>query len=195
MRKAKIERATKETQIALKLSLDETGPIEISTGVGFFDHMLTLMATHGLIGLQVKAKGDLEVDQHHTVEDVGISLGAALKEALGEKRGIARYGWAAVPMDEALSLVAIDLSGRGHLELDLGLRVKKIGGFDVELVEEFLRAFANSAGMALHLRTLSGKNSHHIVEAGFKAVGRALAEATKMDPRRGGEIPSSKGVL
>ena len=195
MRKATIERKTKETNIKLELQLDNAGPIKVNTGIGFFDHMLTLLGTHALIGLRVKARGDLQVDRHHTVEDVGLALGKALKEALGDKRGLARYGWAAVPMDEALALAALDFSGRPYLALELNLRAKRIGEFEVELIEEFLRALVNSAGLNLHLRVLAGSNSHHIAEAAFKALGRALAEAVKIDPRRAGAIPSSKGVL
>ena len=157
--------------------------------------MLTLLATHGMMALSLQARGDLKVDRHHTVEDVGLSLGRALKAALGEKKGVVRYGWAIVPMDEALAMAAVDLSGRGHLALELELSAKKIGDFEVELVEEFLRGLVNSAGLTLHLLTLMGRNSHHIVEAAFKALGRALAEAVRIDPRRKAKIPSSKGVL
>jgi imidazoleglycerol-phosphate dehydratase len=195
MRKAIVDRKTKETQVKVEVGLDQAGSVKVSTGIGFFDHMLTLTGTHALLALKIAAKGDLHVDRHHTVEDVGLALGAALKEALGDKRGITRYGWAAVPMDEALALAAIDLSGRGMLCLDMELRAKKIGDFEVELIEEFLRALANSLGMALHLRILAGRNSHHIAEAAFKALGRALGEAVKPEPRRAREIPSSKGVL
>lgn len=195
MRKASIERKTKETSVKVRLSLDTAGAVKVSTGIGFLDHMLTLMATHGLMGLTVSAKGDLQVDDHHTVEDVGLTLGKALKEALGNKRGITRYGWAIVPMDEALAMAALDFSGRGGLVLDLSLKAKRIGGFEVELIEEFLQALASSAGITLHMLTITGRNSHHIVEAAFKALGRALAEAVRIDPRRGSRIPSSKGVL
>jgi imidazoleglycerol-phosphate dehydratase len=200
MRKANIERKTKETDIRVDLVLDAAGPVDISTGIGFFDHMLTLLATHGMLALHISARGDLEVDRHHTVEDTGLALGTALKEALGDKRGINRFGSAVIPMDEALSMCALDLSGRGSLHLELGLsakllRVKQIGDFEVELVEEFLRAFANAVGMTLHIRTLAGRNSHHIVEAAFKALGRALETAVRLDPRRGAQIPSSKGSL
>jgi imidazoleglycerol-phosphate dehydratase len=195
LRKAQVERKTKETQIKVQLELDRAGGVKVNTGIGFLDHMLTLLATHGLLALTLTAKGDLEVDDHHTVEDAGLSLGKALKEALGDKKGIARYGWAAVPMDEALALAALDFSGRGVLALDLGLKTKRIGNFEVELIEEFLQALCRSAGLNLHLRVLAGKNSHHIIEAAFKALGRALAEAIKIDPRRGGAIPSSKGRL
>ena len=200
MRKANIERKTKETDIRVDLVLDASGPVDIATGIGFFDHMLTLLATHGMLALHLSARGDLEVDRHHTVEDTGLALGTALKEALGDKRGINRFGSALIPMDEALSMCALDLSGRGSLHLELGLsakllRIKQIGDFEVELVEEFLRAFANAAGMTLHIRTLAGRNSHHIVEAAFKALGRAVETAVRLDPRRGAQIPSSKGSL
>ena len=200
MRKSNIERKTKETDIRVDLVLDSSGPVDIATGIGFLDHMLTLLATHGMMALRLSARGDLEVDRHHTVEDTGLALGTALKEALGDKRGINRFGSALIPMDEALSMCALDLSGRGSLHLELGLgakllRIKKIGDFEVELVEEFLRAFTNAAGMTLHIRTLAGRNSHHIVEAAFKALGRALETAVRLDPRRGAQIPSSKGVL
>lgn len=195
MRKATFERKTKETRVKVNLSLDSAGPVKVSTGIGFLDHMLTLLATHGMMALSLQARGDLKVDRHHTVEDVGLSLGRALKAALGEKKGVVRYGWAIVPMDEALAMAAVDLSGRGHLALELELSAKKIGDFEVELVEEFLRGLVNSAGLTLHLLTLMGRNSHHIVEAAFKALGRALAEAVRIDPRRKAKIPSSKGVL
>jgi len=195
LRKATFERKTKETRVKVNLSLDSAGPVKVSTGIGFLDHMLTLLATHGMMALSLQARGDLKVDRHHTVEDVGLSLGRALKAALGEKKGVVRYGWAIVPMDEALAMAAVDLSGRGHLALELELSAKKIGDFEVELVEEFLRGLVNSAGLTLHLLTLMGRNSHHIVEAAFKALGRALAEAVRIDPRRKAKIPSSKGVL
>jgi len=194
-RRAHIERKTKETRVRVEVNLDRSGPVKISTGIGFLDHMLTLLATHGTFALRLSARGDVEVDRHHTVEDVGLALGSALKKSLGDKRGIARFGWAAVPMDEALALAAVDFSGRGFLHLELGLRAKKIGDFEVELMEEFLRAFASAAGLTLHLRTLAGRNSHHLAEAAFKALGRALEQAVRLDPRRGGQIPSSKGVL
>lgn len=179
----------------MKLSLDGSGTAKVSTGIGFLDHMLTLLATHGLMDLTLEAKGDLKVDKHHTVEDVGLSLGKALKEALGDKRGIARYGSAIVPMDEALAMAALDFSGRSYLVLDLTLRAKKIGDFEVELLEEFLRGLVSSADLTLHLLTVTGRNSHHIVEAAFKALGRALSDAMRVDPRRKKKIPSSKGVL
>ena len=195
MRSAKIDRKTKETQIKVELELDKFGAVKVSTGIGFFDHMLTLLGTHGMMSFKIQAKGDLEVDRHHTVEDVGIALGTALKEALGDKRGIARYGSATVPMDEALALCALDFSGRAYLGLELGIKAKKIGDFEVELIEEFLRGLTLSAALTLHIRTLAGRNSHHIAEVAFKALGQALAQAVRIDPRRGDQIPSSKGVL
>ncbi len=195
MRTVSIERKTKETQVRVDLNLEQSGPVSVDTGIGFLDHMLTLLATHGIMALRVDAHGDLQVDRHHTVEDVGLTLGKALKDALGEKKGIARFGWAAVPMDESLALAAIDLSSRPFLSLELNLKAKKIGDFEVELLEEFLRAFVNSASLTLHLRTITGRNSHHIAEAAFKALGRALEQAVRTDPRRAAQIPSSKGVL
>lgn len=193
-RTATIQRATAETRIELKLDLDSSEPGRIATGVGFLDHMLTLLSRHGGFHLAVACDGDLEVDQHHTVEDAGICLGLAFKEALGEKRGIVRYGWAAVPMDEALILVSLDLSGRAYLACDLDLQRRRIGDFDAELVPEFFRAFADNARLNLHVRQLAGENGHHIAEGAFKGLGRALAAAIRIsDP--GGEVPSTKGVL
>jgi imidazoleglycerol-phosphate dehydratase len=194
MRTAAIERKTKETEIKLKLDLDGAGDFQIQTGVGFFDHMLTHIAKHGLLDLSVTAKGDLEVDAHHTVEDVGIVFGQAIKEALGNKAGIARYGAAVIPMDEALALVALDLSGRPYLRFGAELGKGQLGGFDVELVAEFFQAVAVNAGMNLHIRLLDGGNLHHCSEAIFKAFGRALAAAVKFDERIKG-VPSTKGVL
>ena len=191
---AQIERNTSETQISLAVDIDGDGASEIVTGVGFFDHMLVQIARHGLLHLTISARGDLHIDDHHTVEDVGIALGAALKQALGDKKGIVRYGHAFVPMDEALVLCALDFSGRGHLEYALELSAQKIGTFDTELVREFFRAVATNAGLTLHIRQLSGINAHHIVEAAFKAFGRALDMATNKDGRVQG-VPSSKGTL
>ncbi len=193
-RTAQLERKTSETDIRLSLNLDGTGQAEIDTGVGFFDHMLTLMAAHGLLDLTVQARGDTHIDDHHTVEDVGIILGRAMGQALGDKAGIRRYGHALVPMDEALALVALDCSGRGLLAYDAEFRRDKIGTFDTELVEEFLRAVAHNAGLTLHVRLLAGHNAHHSAEAIFKALGQALRHAVKPDPRREG-IPSTKGSL
>jgi imidazoleglycerol-phosphate dehydratase len=193
-RSATVERKTKETRIALSLALDGAGTARISTTIRFFDHMLELLATHGLFDLTVEARGDTDVDDHHLVEDVGIVLGKALDEALGDKRGIVRYGAATVPMDEALATAAVDLSGRGFLRYEAPLRARKVKRFDVELVEEFLRAFALNARMTLHVVLEAGRNTHHCVEAIYKAVGRALDAATRTDPRRAG-VPSSKGAL
>ncbi|MCE5284376.1 MAG: imidazoleglycerol-phosphate dehydratase HisB [Pelosinus sp.] len=189
-----ITRKTGETDIKVELNLDGQGQSEIATGIGFFDHMLILWAKHGLFDLKVAAKGDLEVDGHHTVEDAGIVLGAAIKEALGDKKGIKRYGTAFVPMDEALAFVSLDISGRPYLVFDASLPGGSIGGFDTELVEEFLRALAVQAGLTLHVRVLYGKNAHHMVEAIFKALGRALSEACIKDERIVG-VMSTKGVL
>lgn len=188
------ERKTGETNIAIELNLDGQGQSQIATGIGFFDHMLILWARHGLFDLKVKADGDLEVDGHHTVEDTGIVLGAAIKEALGDKSGIKRYGTAFVPMDEALAMVSLDISGRPYLVFEAELPGGSIGGFDTELVEEFLRALAVQAGLTLHVRVLYGKNAHHMVEAIFKALGRALSEACLKDERIVG-VMSTKGVL
>lgn len=193
-RVSEIRRATAETDITLHLNLDGDGGSELATGVGFFDHMLTHIARHGLLSLTVRAIGDLHVDDHHTVEDVGIVLGQALREAVGDKRGMTRYGAATVPMDEALVLCALDFSGRGGLYFDMNLPDPRIGTFASELVEEFFRAVAVNAGMTLHIRQVAGRNTHHLAEAAFKAFGRALDGATRLDPRIGG-VPSTKGVL
>ena len=195
MRTATIRRETAETKISLTLDLDGSGKGEIGTGVGFLDHMLTLLARHGRFDLTVHCDGDTNVDDHHSVEDVGICLGKALREALGEKRGVRRYGDCALPMDEALILAAVDLSGRGYCACDLSFETEKIGSFDTELVAEFFTALALNAGLTLHLSQLSGKNSHHIAEAAFKAAARALRAAVAADPDAAGEVPSTKGVL
>lgn len=194
MRTAKINRKTKETDIELMVALDGSGQGEISTGVGFFDHMLVLLAKHGLFDLMVKAAGDLQVDAHHTVEDTGIVLGQAIAKALGDKSGVRRYGTAFVPMDEALAMVVVDISGRPFLQFDVDMPLTMIGSYAGELTEEFLRALAVSGGLTIHVRLLSGKNSHHITEAIFKALARALAEASRVDERIVG-VMSSKGVL
>lgn len=194
VRYAAVRRATLETRISLDLALDGDGGSEIRTGVGFFDHMLTHIARHGLLSLTIKAEGDLQVDDHHTVEDVGIALGQALRTAVGDKAGMVRYGSATIPMDESLVLCALDFSGRGRLYIDLPLTDSRIGTFASELVEEFFHAVAANAGMTLHLRLLTGHNAHHIAEGAFKAFGRALDAATRLDPRVTG-IPSTKGVL
>ncbi len=195
MRTATIERNTAETKIALTLDLDGKGASEIDTGCGFLDHMLTLFASHGRFDLTVKCKGDTQVDDHHTVEDIGIALGAAFIEALGDKRGICRYGTATIPMDEALLLCAVDLSGRCGLYSTLELPAAKIGTFDTELVEEFLWAFVRNAACTLHVQQLAGRNTHHVIEGAFKALARALRIAVSVDTAFAGEIPSTKGVL
>ena len=195
MRSAQIERKTAETDVRLTLSLDGTGRAQINTGVGFLDHMLTLFAAHGRFDLSVSCAGDTQVDDHHSVEDVGIALGDAVAQALGEKRGIRRYGSMLLPMDEALVLCAVDLSGRCCLRMQAAFPSQKIGTFDTELVEEFFTAFSRHAGATLHLRQLDGTNSHHIAEAMFKAFARALSEAVSLDARLAGEIPSTKGAL
>lgn len=195
MRIAEISRRTAETDITLDLNLDGTGKSAVSTGVGFLDHMLTLFASHGRFDLEVSCKGDTWVDDHHTVEDVGICLGTAFAKALGDKRGINRYGSMILPMDEALILTAVDLSGRSCLGFDLKIPTEKIGSFDTELVEEFFLAFVRCCPMSLHLRQLAGSNSHHIVEGAFKSAARSLRQAVAMDPAAAGEIPSTKGVL
>jgi imidazoleglycerol-phosphate dehydratase len=193
-REATLTRTTTETQITLSVHLDGDGSSVVATGVGFFDHLLTHVARHGLLRLSVQATGDLHIDDHHTVEDVGICLGQALKEALGDKAGIARYGDATVPMDEALVLVALDFSGRGGAHVSLSFDRPRIGEFATELCEEFFHALAREAGLNIHVRQLAGRNAHHIAEATFKALGRALRVAVAPDPRVVG-IPSTKGVL
>ena len=195
MRNAAIERKTAETDIALRLELDGTGRSDIQTGVGFLDHMLTLFAKHGRFDLSVTCAGDTWVDDHHSTEDIGIALGEAFREALGEKRGINRYGGMLLPMDEALVLCAIDLSGRSTLRFDMTLPAQKVGTFDTELVEEFFLAFTRSAGATLHLKQLDGSNTHHIIEAAFKGFGRAMRQAVAVDPALSDKIPSTKGVL
>ena len=193
-RTAVVERKTFETDIRITLDLDGDGSSRIATGVGFFDHMLTHIARHGLLELSVEARGDLHIDDHHTVEDVGIALGKALAQALGDRAGIARVGNVAVPMDEALVFCAIDISGRGFLACDLATTAPKLGDFTTELVPEFFRAVAVNAGWTVHLAQWAGTNTHHVVEAAFKAFGRAAAQAVARDPRVTG-IPSTKGVL
>lgn len=195
MRTAEIIRNTAETQIKLSLTLEGTGAASIETGCGFLDHMLTLFAKHGRFDLMLTCKGDTYVDDHHTVEDVGIALGQAFKETLGEKRGICRYGDMVLPMDEALILAAVDLSGRGYLGYALQIPTEKVGSFDTELVEEFWLGFIRNAQCTLHIRQLAGANSHHIIEGAFKAAGRALRQAVAVEPEFADEIPSTKGVL
>ena len=189
-----VKRQTRETNVEVSINIDGDGESRITTGIGFLDHMLTLFAKHGLFTLEVKASGDLEVDCHHTAEDVGIVLGQVLAQATGDKAGIRRYGQFYVPMDEALVLVVVDFSGRPYLAFEAELGQGRLGDFDVEMVEEFLRALAVNAGLTLHVRMLAGKNRHHIVEAIFKALGRAIAESLEKDPRVLG-VPSSKGSL
>ena len=195
MRQAEIIRKTGETDIRVKLDLDGNGSCRIDTGVGFLDHMLELFARHGRFDLEVLCKGDTRVDDHHSTEDIGIALGQAFDRALGEKKGILRYGQMILPMDESLILSAVDLSGRGLLVYDLRIPTEKVGTFDTELTEEFFRAMAHNARCTLHLRQLAGSNSHHIIEGAFKSVARSLRAAVKIDPECAGEIPSTKGVL
>ncbi len=194
MRTAHIERTTAETHILIDLNLDGSGRRQISTGIGFFDHQLSLMAAHGLLDLTVQAQGDLYIDAHHTVEDVGIALGQAFRQALGERKGIARYGHYLLPMDETLALVALDFSNRGLFVGDLHFSRQQIGQFDTELVVEFLRALAVNAGLTLHVRLLCGENTHHQIEAIFKGLGRAIRQAVALDERQA-DVPSTKGVL
>ena len=195
MRTAELERRTAETDIRLSLDLDGTGESEIETGCGFLDHMLTLFARHGRFDLKVSCKGDTCVDDHHTVEDTGICLGDAFARALGDKRGIVRYGSCTLPMDEALILTAVDISGRGMLCYDLDIPARKVGRFDTELTKEFLIAFARRSDMTVHVRQLAGENSHHIIEGAFKSLARSLRTAVSIDGRFAREIPSTKGVL
>ncbi len=193
-RTAKAVRGTSETDIGISVDLDGTGVADVETGIGFFDHMLTALARHSLVDLTVRAKGDLEVDDHHTVEDTGIVLGQALREALGDKRGIRRFGSVMVPLDEALVMAAVDISGRGELYWDVPIGPAKVGTFDTELGHEFFAGLAREAGITLHLRLVCGTNAHHILEAAFKAAARALREAVEPDPRVEG-VPSTKGSL
>ena len=194
-RQASLHRVTSETDIAVTLDLDGSGQADIDTGIGFFDHMLTALAKHGLLDLTVKVRGDLYIDGHHTVEDTGIALGQALRQALGDKRGVRRFGHALVPLDEALCEAVVDLSGRPFLTFNATFDRDRIGELDTELVEEFFRAFAMSGMVTLHLNQKDGKNCHHIAEAAFKALARALRMAIEPDPRAQGAIPSTKGVL
>ena len=195
MRTAQISRTTKETDIQVEINLDGTGQTDIQTGVAFFDHMLDAFGRHGLFDLNVRCKGDIEVDAHHTVEDCGIVLGQAIAQALGDKRGITRYASLALPMDETLVLAAVDISGRGAAYVDLDIPVQKVGDFDTELGAEFFIALAANAGITLHVRQLAGGNSHHILEASFKAVTRALSAAVAIDARSADQLPSTKGAL
>ena len=195
MRTSEIIRNTNETKITLKLNLDGSGISSVDTGVGFLDHMLTLVARHGSFDLEVTCTGDTEVDDHHTTEDIGICLGMAFAEALGDMAGITRYGHIILPMDETLILCAADISGRSYLGYSLDIPTEKVGTFDTQLTEEFFLAFIRKAGMTLHLRQLAGTNSHHIIEGAFKAFGRTMKQAVSIDPSQAGRIPSTKGVL
>lgn len=195
MRKVSIERNTNETKISLCLNLDGTGKSSIQTGCGFLDHMLTLFSKHGRFDLDIKCDGDTEVDFHHTAEDIGIVLGQALLNALGDMKGITRYGYMVLPMDEALILTAIDISGRGLLRFNLDIKTEKIGEFDTELIKEFFLAFVREAKITLHIKMLDGANSHHIAEGAFKSFARALSAAIKIDEEYKNEIPSTKGML
>ena len=194
-RTASIKRKTGETSVTVTLSIDGTGKCQVNTGIGMLDHLLAQVARHGLFDLRLKAKGDLHVGQHHTVEDVAISLGKAFGEALGERRGIVRMGHALVPMDEALAMVAVDIGGRGHAELELAFKDNCIGGLKMDLIIHFLESFAQEARLNLHAKILSGVNDHHKAEAVFKALGRALDAATRVDERIAGEVPSTKGAI
>ena len=195
MRTAAIKRTTAETAISLELNIDGAGESLIDTGCGFLDHMLTLLSKHSKFDLTVKCKGDTNVDYHHTVEDIGIALGQSLKEALGDKKGIVRYGDTVLPMDEALILSAVDISGRAYLGYDMLIPSQKVGDFDTELVEEFFLGFVRNAELTLHIKQLDGINSHHIIEGAFKSVARSLRKATEIDADFADEIPSTKGVL
>lgn len=193
-REAKVSRRTGETDVKVTLNIDGEGRTRVETGVPFFDHMLTLLGRHALFNLEVKAEGDVQVDGHHTVEDTGICLGQALKQAIGDGTGIERYGWALVPMDEALVQVAVDISGRPGLYIDLPLPASRVGDFDAELVEEFLRGLVNHGAFTCHVRLLAGRNTHHCIEAVFKALARALRQAVAVNPRVSG-VPSTKGNI
>ncbi len=195
MRTAAVKRKTAETDIALTLTIEGAGRSDVDTGVGFLDHMLTLFARHGRFDLELRCVGDTRVDDHHSVEDVGIALGEAFAEALGDKRGVVRYGSMLLPMDEALVLTAVDLSGRSVLCFDLDIPTEKVGSFDTELVEEFFTALCANAGLTLHVRKLAGRNSHHIIEGCFKSFARSLRKAVAIDPAFADEVPSTKGVL
>lgn len=195
MRSAKIERTTKETSVALELNLDGNGAYSINTGCGFLDHMLTLFTAHSGYDFSVTCKGDVEVDYHHTVEDIAITLGEAFLQALGDKKGIERYGDIILPMDETLIMCAVDISGRDYLGFDAAIPAYKVGDFDTELCLEFFLAFARAAKLTLHIRKIAGTNSHHIIEGIFKAFGRTIAKATKIDESKKDKIPSTKGVI
>ncbi|MCI7301142.1 MAG: imidazoleglycerol-phosphate dehydratase HisB [Clostridiales Family XIII bacterium] len=195
MRSSQIIRTTGETDVRISLDIDGKGTFDIDTGCGFLNHMMELFARHGRFDLSIKCKGDSHVDDHHTAEDIGISLGQAFKEALADKKGIRRYGNMTLPMDETLILCALDISGRAYLNFDVSIPAQKVGSFDTELVKEFMTAFSREMGLTLHFKILAGENSHHIIEAVFKALARALAQAAAIDPEYADEIPSTKGVL
>ena len=195
MRRKKIVRDTKETQIILALEVDGTGAYEIDTGCGFFNHMMELFTRHGRFDIAIDCKGDTDVDYHHTVEDIGIALGRAFREALGDKKGIYRYGSMLLPMDEALILTAVDIGGRSSVNFDVEIPTQKVGDFDTELVKEFVLALAREMGLTVHIRMLAGENTHHIIEGIFKALGRALRQACAIEEEYADEIPSTKGVL
>jgi imidazoleglycerol-phosphate dehydratase len=195
MREANVERSTRETQISASVALDGTGKYDVSTGIGFLDHMLEQFSRHSLIDLTVKAKGDLHIDSHHTTEDTGYAVGEALSQALGDRAGIVRYGSALIPMDETLTRVALDCSNRPHLIWKVAFSRPKLGEMDTELFQEWFKAFAQAAGLTLHVENLYGENNHHIVESCYKGLARALKQAIAIDPRQAGEVPSTKGVL
>jgi len=195
MRSAQVQRTTKETNVQISLTLEGSGQAASNTGVPAFDHILEAFGRHGLFDLDVKTDGDLEIDAHHTVEDTGIVLGQAFDQCLGDRAGIRRFGDCIIPMDEALIMAAVDISGRGQLHWDVEVPIEFIGNFDTSLVKEFLIALATNMGATVHVRSLAGENTHHIIEAALKAVGRALSEAVEIDPRRAGAVPSTKGVI
>ena len=195
MRQAIIHRQTKETDITIELTLEGSGKASCNTGVAAFDHVIEAFGRHGLFDLKIEATGDLEIDAHHTVEDCGIALGQAFAQCLGDRAGITRYGSIILPMDEALIVAAVDISGRGQLHYDVDVPIEFIGNFDTTLIKEFLISFATNMGITLHVRSLAGENTHHIIEATLKAVGRAVSQAVAIDPRTQGQIPSTKGVI
>ena len=195
MREGRVERKTSETEIAVRVNLDGSGDYQVDTGIGFLDHMLAQLARHGLLDLEVSAKGDLQIDAHHTTEDTGIAIGQALDQALGERKGVQRYGHAYLPMDEALSRVALDLSGRAFLVWRVEFKRDKVGDFDTELFREFFQALAGNARMTLHVESFYGENDHHVAESCFKALARALRAAVEVDPRKADQVPSTKGAL
>ena len=194
-RSGEISRVTKETEVFVQIDLDGSGKCDVNTGIGFLDHMIQQLSSHGLFDIKVSANGDTHVDDHHTNEDIGIAIGQALSKALGDRSGIKRFGHFLAPLDEALIQVVVDCSGRPHLSFDLDIPSQKVGTYDTELVKEFFAAVSSNSGLTLHIRQISGTNTHHIVEASFKSFARALRMATEIDPRRSGQIPSSKGVL